>query len=85
METVKQKAEKVLSCVKTLKEVGEATSFELISRYTNIHDADLWEVAKYLDAEGLAKVVTMTNGLENWYYLVTITRGIEEDEVFDFL
>ena len=85
METVKEKAERVLSCVKTLKEVGEATSFELISRYTNIHDADLREVTKYLEAEGLAKVVTMGNGSEHWYYLVIITQGIEDDEVFDFL
>ena len=85
METVKEKAERVLSCVKTLKEVGEATSFDLISRYTNIHDADLQEVTRYLEAEGLAKVVTMGNGSEHWHYLVTITRGIDEDEVFDFM
>ena len=84
MKSVKEKAERVLSCVERLKEVGEATSFELISRYTNIHDAELWEITEYLDAEGLAEVVTMSNGKENWYYLVTITRGIEEDEVFDF-
>ena len=85
METVKQKAEKVLSCVETLKEVGEATSFELISRYTKIHDAELQEVTQYLEAEGLAKVVTLGNEQEQWHYLVTITRGVDEDEVFDFL
>ena len=85
METVKEKAEKVLSCVETLKEVDEATSFELISRYTNIHDAELQKVTQYLEAEGLAKVVTLGNEQEHWQYLVTITRGIDEDEVFDFL
>jgi hypothetical protein len=85
METVKEKAEKVLSCIEKLKEVGEATSFELISRYTNIDDTELQEVARYMETEGLANLVTLSNGSEDWHYLVTITRGIDEDEVFDFL
>lgn len=85
MEIMKENAERVLSCIEKLKEVGEATSFELISRYTNIQDKELQEVAKYLETEGLAKVVTMSNGSKNWHYLVTITRGIDEDEVFDYL
>lgn len=58
METVKEKAEKVLSCIEKLKEVGEATSFELISRYTNIDDTELQEVARYMETEGLANLVT---------------------------
>ena len=85
METVKEKAEKILSCMKTLKEVGEATSFELISRSTNIHDADLWKVAHYMEAEGMVNVVTMDNGQEQWHYLVRITRGIKYGEDFDFV
>lgn len=84
METLQQKAARILSCVQTLKEVGEATSFELISRYTNISDTSLLEVARYMEAEGLVKIVTMSNGQEQWHYLVPITRGIEDDEVFDF-
>ena len=85
MENLQQKAERILSCIKTLKEVGESTSFELISRYTNIQDVELWEVARYMEDEGLAKIVSMSNGEEQWHYLVLITRGIEDDEVFDFL
>ena len=85
MESVKEKAERILSCMKTLKEVGEATSFELISRSTNIHDADLWKVAHYMEAEGMVNVVTMDNGQEQWHYLVRITRGIEDGEDFDFV
>ena len=85
METLQQKAERILSCVKTLKEVGEATSFELISRYTNISDVELWDVARYMEAEGMAKIITMSNGQVQWHYLVRITRGIEDGEDFDFL
>ena len=85
METVKEKSERVLACITKLKEVGEATSFELISRYTNIPDVELWDIARYMEAEGLAKIVTMSNGQEQWHYFVPITRGIEDDEVFDFL
>ena len=85
METLKEKADRVLSCIEKLKEVGEATSFELISRYTNIDESELQEVARYLETEGLASLVTLSNETEDWHYLVTITRGIDEDEVFDFL
>jgi DNA-binding IscR family transcriptional regulator len=85
MESVKEKAERILSCMKTLKEVGEATSFELISRCTNINDDDLWKVVRYMEDEGMVKVVTMDNGQEQWHYLVRITRGIEEGEDFDYM
>ena len=85
METLQQKAERILSCIKTLKEVGEATSFKLISKCTNIHDADLWKVVRFMEDEGMVNVVTMDNGQEQWHYLVRITRGIEEGEDFDFM
>ncbi len=85
MKTFNEKAERILSCMKLLKEVGEATSFNLVSRCTNIQDAELWEVVRYMEAEGMVKVVTMNNGQEQWHYLVRITRGIEEGEDFDFM